>query len=157
VEIALLAPWIFFLFVGIFDFGFYAYAIISTENAARAAAIQTSAGVGTQTASIACDAVWAELKGLPNVSGLAEDCTKLPVIVTQQTLCTQATVLPATITCNTTGCADCGGTSDPNGRAASSKVTVQYQTMPLIPIPGILLNTSQTNITRIVEMRIISE
>ncbi len=35
VEVALLAPWIFFLFVGIFDFGFYAYAAICTQNAAR--------------------------------------------------------------------------------------------------------------------------
>ena len=38
VEVALLSPWIFFLFVGIFDFGFYAYAAICTQNAARAAA-----------------------------------------------------------------------------------------------------------------------
>ena len=28
VEVALLSPWIFFLFVGIFDFGFYAFAVI---------------------------------------------------------------------------------------------------------------------------------
>ena len=35
VEVALMAPWIFFLFVGVFDFGFYAYAGICMENAAR--------------------------------------------------------------------------------------------------------------------------
>ena len=46
VEVALLAPWIFFLFVGIFDLGFYAYGIICTQNAARAAATQTASSVG---------------------------------------------------------------------------------------------------------------
>ena len=39
IEVALLSPWIFFLFVGIFDFGFYAYAAICTQNAARAVAL----------------------------------------------------------------------------------------------------------------------
>ena len=37
VEVALLAPWIFFLFVGVFDMGFYSYMAICVENAARAA------------------------------------------------------------------------------------------------------------------------
>src|SRR5712691_6473405 len=43
VEFCLMAPWILFLFMGTFDFGFYAYAIICTENAARVAAGVTSA------------------------------------------------------------------------------------------------------------------
>jgi len=43
VETALLVPWIFFLFVGVFDLGFYAYGAICTQSAARAAAIQTAA------------------------------------------------------------------------------------------------------------------
>ena len=51
VEVALLAPWIFFLFVGIFDLGFFTYAVICTENAARAAATQTAASVGVQSTS----------------------------------------------------------------------------------------------------------
>ena len=37
-----MAPWIFFLFMGTLDFGFYAYAIIATQNAARVAVMQTS-------------------------------------------------------------------------------------------------------------------
>ena len=156
VEVALLSPWIFFLFVGIFDLGFYTYAVICTENAARAAATQTAASVGVQSNSTACDGAWDELKGLPNVAGITKDCTKLPVIVTQKTLCTQATVKPSTIGCTDPGpCADCGSGPDPTGRAASSRVAVQYQSIPLVPIPGIL--TNQITITRIVEMRIIAE
>jgi len=158
VEVALLAPWIFFLFVGVFDFGFYAYGIICTQNAARAAATQTASSVGVQSVSIACDAAWNELRGLPNIAGITKDCTKLPVIVTQKTLCDSTKVQPSTLapSCvSGSSCADCGSTSDPNSHSASSQVSVQYQSIPLVPIPGIL--TGQTTITRIMEMRIIAE
>jgi len=156
VEVALLSPWIFFLFVGIFDLGFYTYGVICTENAARAAAIQTASGTGAQSFTAACSAALDELKGLPNVAGTSLDCTTLPVVLTQATLCTQGTVKPSKIVCTDPGpCADCGNTTDPTGRAASSRVAVQYQSIPLVPIPGIL--TGQTTITRIAEMRIIAE
>jgi Flp pilus assembly protein TadG len=156
VEVALLAPWIFFLFVGIWDLGFYTYAVICTENAARAAALQTASSPGAQSTADACTVAWDELKGLPNVAGTTKSCAALPVVVTQTTLCTQATVKPSTIVCTDPGpCTDCGGTTDPTGRAASSRVTVQYQSIPLVPIPGLL--TGQTTITRIAEMRIIAE
>lgn len=156
VEVALLAPWIFFLFVGIFDLGFYTYAVICTENAARAGAILTASGAGAQSSAAACAAAWDELRGLPNVAGLSQNCNTLPVVVTQETLCTQGTVKPSTIVCTNPGpCADCGNTTDPTGRAASSRVAVQYQSIPLVPIPGIL--TGRMTITRIAEMRIIAE
>ena len=158
VEMALLSPWIFFLFVGIFDLGFYAYAIICTQNAARAAATQTASSVGVQTAAIACNAAWNELKGLPNVAGITQNCTQLPVVVTQKTLCNSSTVQPTTLAAycvSGSHCADCGSTSDPNGHSASSQVSVQYQSIPLVPIPGIL--TGQMTITRIMEMRVIAE
>jgi len=35
VEFALLVPWYLFLFIGAFDFGFYSYSLIATQNAAR--------------------------------------------------------------------------------------------------------------------------
>jgi len=155
VEVALLSPWIFFLFVGIFDLGFYTYAVICTQNAARAAATQTAASVGVQLNSTACDGAWDELKGLPNVAGITKNCAQLPVIVTQTTLCTQGTVRPSTIACTGGPCADCGNGTDPTGRAASSRVAVQYQSIPMVPIPGIL--TNRLTITRIAEMRIIAE
>lgn len=153
-EVALLSPWIFFLFVGVFDLGFYAYAVICTENAARAAATQTAMSTSVP-AGVECDAAWNEMKGLPNVAQLSENCGQLPVLVTRKTLCVQATVQPSSIVCTAPGCADCGGATDPSGHAASSQVAVTYQSGLFIPIPGIL--TNQLNITRIAEMRIITE
>ena len=41
-EVALFLPWLFFLFFGVLDAGFYAYAFISTASAARVAALYTS-------------------------------------------------------------------------------------------------------------------
>src|SRR5947207_14797502 len=46
IEVSLMAPWIFFLFMGTLDFGFYSYAIIATQNAARVAVMQTSVKIG---------------------------------------------------------------------------------------------------------------
>ena len=55
IEISLMAPWIFFLFMGTLDFGFYAYAIIATQSAARVAVMQTSQNSTTAANStLAC-------------------------------------------------------------------------------------------------------
>ena len=150
VEVTLMAPWIFFLFIGITDFGFYSYAAICTQNAARAAAVQTAAAVGAQVDSIACNAALNELSLMPNVAGLTV-CNALPIQVVRKTLCTQASVNPATITCDATGCADCAL----DNKAASSQVAVTYQSRVFVNIPGIL--TNQLTLTRIVEARIIAE
>ena len=151
VEVALMAPWIFFLFVGVFDFGFYAFALISTENAARAGAMQTAASANAQNNLTACNAVWKEMNLLLNVAGTAQNCSQLPVTVVRRTLCIQASVVPNTIICDAPGCADCG--SDVG--AASSQVAVTYQTNTLIPIPGLL--TKQLTFTRVAEMRILAQ
>ncbi len=147
VEVALLAPWIFFLFVGVFDFGFYAYAAICTQNAARAAASRTAVDEFSQSSGLACTAALGEMNEVPNMIGV-NSCGALPLKVSQTTLCTQASVTPTTIVCNAPGCADCGS----DNTAASSQVTVTYQSIPLVPIPGIL--TGRLNLTRIAEMRI---
>ena len=42
IEVTFMMPWLLFLFVGVFDFGFYSYALIATQNAARAAAVHNS-------------------------------------------------------------------------------------------------------------------
>src|SRR5579859_6278481 len=79
IEIALLAPWIFFLFIGAVDLGFYNYAIISTENAARVAVEYTSATSAKATDKAgACTYVLAELNSMSNVQGLTS-CDSLPV------------------------------------------------------------------------------
>ncbi len=146
VEVALMAPWIFFLFVGVFDLGFYCYAAICTQNAARAVAIAYSSG-GISTP---CQAALGELTTLPNInsgsctlraSGSTTFTPPLTVWVNQQ---------------HPAACPDAG-----QGSAASASSTayfclqsvVQYQTMKLLPIPGLL--TGQMTLTRTAWMRII--
>lgn len=125
VELSLLAPWLFFLFVGAFDFGFYAYSLICVQNAARAAALYAA-----QTNSIsvpeACEFARAELDGLPNVAPTTP-CGSPPlnVIIVSGT---DAELAP------------------------SVSVRVEYETVPLIPIPGLL--TGKTMIVRTAEARI---
>ena len=134
VEAALMMPWIFFLFFGITDFGFYAYAAICTENAARAAALSQA----TSSPVSACAAALGEMQGLLNVSGTT--CSALPVIVSTTTL-TNSTTAPA--------CADCA--LDTSARSIQASVT--YQSIPLIPIAGAL--TNRLTLTRTAEMKVI--
>ena len=81
IEVSLMAPWIFFLFVGTLDLGFYSYAVIATQNAARVAAAQTSATPTTAIDNtLACNFALTELNVLPNTRSLTT-CAALPVIV----------------------------------------------------------------------------
>ena len=130
VELALMSPWIFLLFIGIFDFGFYAYAGIATQNAANMAALFTSAESSTAAdAATACTYALNELNKLPNTRTLTT-CGSYPVIVT-------AVANPA-------GCV-------PTTAACDSTVTVTYRTVPLIPIPGVV---NQMTFTRPAVMRV---
>jgi Flp pilus assembly protein TadG len=126
IEIALMAPWIFLAFVALFDFGIYAYAGLATANAARAAALRTSAApadVADQT--LACIQARRELRMLWNVSQ-ATNCTSLPLIVTAA-----------------------GGTG-PDG-SPTSRVTVTYQTPQLFPLPFLM---GRMTLRRVSEMRV---
>ena len=156
VEVALLSPWIFFLFVGILDFGFYAYAAICTQNAARAVAL---AAAQTATASVTpCGAALGEMRMLPNV-GYNPAATKCSVVagapaVSQTTpvnVCIAPLTSTATSPCNLPGaaimCADC----EPSSPASAQFAVVTYQTIPLVPIPGIL--TGQMTLSRGAEER----
>ncbi len=127
IEVSLLAPWILFLLVGVLDFGFYSYAAITTENAARIAAQYGAAGSSTAGDSAgACPYVVQEALALPGINS-SMNCQSLPLVVT---------VTPVT---------------GPDGTAASL-ASVTYQTMPMIPIPGIL--QGQLTLTRSVEMKV---
>jgi hypothetical protein len=141
VEVALMMPWLIFIFVGVLDFGFYAYAVICTESAARVAAIGASGSSGTVTVAVACPLAIGELKGLPNIpSTFTSSCTALPVIVTAHLL-----------TCSTTPqAADC--TANPIVSPSSAQIAVTYQSLPMIPIPGVLM--SRLTLTRVAEMRV---
>ena len=134
-EMALMLPWYLFFFVGAYDWGYYAHALISTESAARVAAQYTS-----QSASKAADQATAcilaneELRISPNVSSTGTPtCASSPVVVTA------IQVGPG----QTTGSAD---------NLAASQVSVTYTTVGLIPIPGLL--KSSTTIYRVVQMRL---
>jgi len=114
-EMAFYLPWIFFFFIGAVDWGFFAYALVSVENAARVAAMYTSAGSSTAAdSSGACAVVLGELRTLPNIGTRITSCGgSNPVSVTA----TQVT--------------------GPDS-AAASQVSVTYTSVNLVPIPGIL-------------------
>ena len=127
VEVALLCPWIFFLFAGTLDAGFYAYAMISTQHAARAAAEYTSRSTATAKDSMgACQYALDGLYGMPNVRNLSS-CGGAPLTVSAD----QVTGVDG---------------------AQASSVSVTYQTNMLIPIPGLM---GKLNVTRTVQMRIL--
>ena len=125
-ELSMVAPWLLFLFSGVFDMGFYEYCLISTENAARVAAFYTSsASAFAADSDGACQYALAEMKMLSNVNGLTS-CGAVPLVVTATSV---------------TGV---------DGNPATS-VSVAYTTSQLIPIPGL---TGKTTLTRVVQMRV---
>ncbi len=127
-ELALLSPWIFFLFAGTLDMGFYAYALVSTQNAARVAVENTSKSPGMSANSdMACLYALAELSGMGNLKNVTS-CGAAPLVVTATKV-----------------------TADFDGAVASS-VTVTYRTPLLIPIPFL---PGQLNIRRTVQMRVL--
>lgn len=126
VEIAFLLPWVFFLFAGALDMGFYSHALIATTNAARAAALSGAAAAspGGANSAQACAYAIAELRGMPNVRTLTS-CNAAPLIVT------------ATAVSGIDG-------------AGATEVRVVYTTPRMIPIPGL---PGQLTITRTAQVR----
>src|SRR5689334_13515139 len=75
VEMALMAPWIFFLFMAVIDIGFFLYACITTQNAARAAVMYTSYTSGSVADQAgACTRVLQEVTSMPFPSGRPSAC-----------------------------------------------------------------------------------
>lgn len=132
VELTLLLPWFLFLFVGTINLGFYGYALISLQSAARVAALYTSSTTTTATDSaIACFYAVEELKDNINMSGI--------------TTCGGASPVTVTATQMTTG-------TSPDGSNTTAQVTITYTTPQMFPIPGVM--SGQFTITRTVKMRI---
>jgi Flp pilus assembly protein TadG len=128
-EVALLSPWLFFLFVGAVDIGFYTHALVATQSAARAAALYTSThpAIAADSAG-ACNHVKLALAKMPNTASFNANCTAAPLVVT-------AASVP----------------SGPDGQPAT-RVTVNYTTVPLVPIPGLI--PSSMTLRRTVEVRV---
>ncbi|MFL6446374.1 MAG: TadE/TadG family type IV pilus assembly protein [Bryobacteraceae bacterium] len=135
VEFSLLMPWMLFLFVGILDAGFYSYGIIATENAARVGALQASISSAASTNSLtACLVVLNEMNSLPNTAGVTS-CGSGAVTAT----------MPVSVVASSV---------DHGGGDVATRVTVMYQSLTLIPIPGLL--PKQMVVTRSAEARIAS-
>lgn len=114
IEFTFLLPWYIFLFAGVFNFGFYVYALIAVQNAARIGALYCSANVSSSTdSSTACTYALDQVRYLPNVSSSLTTCGSSPLVVTASLV------------------------TGPDSNNATS-VTVTYSSPQLIPIPGIL-------------------
>ena len=129
IEVTLLAPLTLLLFAAVVDVGFFCYAAICTENAARVAAMHASTdrdlAASATLAQIVRADVCAEMKALPNVG----------------TSCPTSVVSVGTVSQPFTGA---------DGQAAT-QVSVKYTSVPLFPLPGLM---GQYTLTRVVQIRI---
>jgi hypothetical protein len=144
----------------VLDLGFYCYAAICTQNAARAVAVSQATGSGPGICAVALG----ELSGLPNV-GASATCTpqSYPSGITAAapiSVCVASLSINATsdglCSAATAHCADCAGsgtTATCAGVCTSVQATVAYQTMQMIPIPGVLMG--KMTLTRTAEVRVI--
>ena len=146
IEAALLMPWLFFLFAGVFDMGFFSYEAICLQNAARAAAMATSKDVFSATPTNACKAALPEMVLLINMTQVT--CTTSPTFPPFS-----IAVTPLNCTTNPP-CADCTAVpcANPNYQPQSVQATVTYQMLAWIPIPGL---NNQLTLSRTTEMRVI--
>jgi Flp pilus assembly protein TadG len=127
-EMVLISPWIFLLFIGALDWGFYASALVSLQAGVRSAVLYTSSGEATAgSTSEACTIILNEIRKLPNIGSSTTDCSSNPTVT--------ATYL----------------VSGPGGVKAS-RVTVTYTSITLVPLPGLL--RSQFTVTRSAVMRL---
>jgi Flp pilus assembly protein TadG len=127
-ELTFLVPWSLFLFVFVIDVGFYEYSLISVENASRIAAEYTSqSSTVAADSSGACTKVLTELASLPNIGSAVTSCNAAPLTVTASSV------------------------TGTDGNPATS-VTVAYQGLSMIPIPGLL--TGRLYFNRTTQMRV---
>ncbi len=133
---SLLCPWIFFLFVGTFDVGSYVNALIATENAARTAGLYyVSSQKRSSDINKACYYALEILRTQANVRSSVTSCGSTPSAVSQ--------TAPVALTAASIS-------AGPDGQPATT-VSVTYQTVVLIPIPGLL--PRQFTVTRVVEYK----
>jgi len=135
IEFCFMLPWYVFLFVGTFDFGFYAYSLIATTTAARevaayCSATSTTCSTGTEQTSVCTNLVITQLNYMPNVGSTVTTCSASPL----------------TLTITYTAAASC-----PDGNACVT-AQVSYVTPQLFPIPNAL--SGNLSITKTIVMRL---
>jgi Flp pilus assembly protein TadG len=133
VEVALIMPWYIFLFFGAYDFGFIAYGMVATQNAARVTAMHcsgsSSLASNCNANNTACNYALDQLRNMPNVgSSMVAPCSS-PIVIT------------------TSMVTSVDGTN-------AAQVTVAYTTPTLVPIPGIFPGTF--TISRTVTMKVLT-
>jgi hypothetical protein len=126
-ELALLSPWIIFLFIGCFDWGFYAYSLITMEAATRNATSWNANHNAPADADMACKIVTKDMQTLINMGGVTTCGGTSPVSVSAALV------------------------TGPDSENAA-QVSVTYSTPQLIAIPGLL--AKQYTITRVVTMKL---
>jgi Flp pilus assembly protein TadG len=143
IEMTFMLPWLLFLFVGVFDVGFYCYALIATQNAARAAAVHNSISktAATDPDSSGCRIVVNELSAVAYGRTMSGCNT--------QTLQVESDFCPGS-----QGSSPSSSSSQqkypcppPIASTDAVQVAVTYQSAVLIPIPGLL--QSPLTITRV--------
>jgi Flp pilus assembly protein TadG len=157
IEAAFMMPWVLFLFVGILDSGYYTYSAVATQNAARAVAIQAANLGGTMSGAAMCQAVKNELLLLPNVGSVGTCAGTQAAVSNSAPIWVCAGILSDTASAPcvppAVKCADCAGSGATGTGATSVQAVVTYRSIPLVPIPGILM--TQLQLTRIAEARVI--
>ncbi len=120
IEASLLVPLVFFLFLGLTNFGFYVYAFITVGNAARTAAQRTANAAFRNNQSVACEAAVREMRTLPNVSTLPGnyDCQSTAFQVTMGDPASPGTNYNERL-------------SD----TPAARVNISYETIQLFPLP----------------------
>ena len=136
-EFALIAPLLFPLMLVVFDFGLYAYAFISVQNAARVAALRNSGGIDSAAdQESACTMAIEELRGMPNVgASFTSTCGASPLSVTAVLLCPTTT--------------NCSGSAASVDHQPAAMVSVTYSVPDLFRFPLI----APKSITRSSQMR----
>jgi hypothetical protein len=130
IEACFMVPWILFIFMAVIDIGFYSYAAINVENAARAAVLITSGNRAfSQYPAAAQAAACAEA-----VRDLWMLRTLAATPFTAAHTCAAGTSLVVTVADPAPASLD-GVPGD-----IDSVVTVRYQMLPMIPVPGITGN-----------------
>ena len=117
IEVTFLMPWLLFLFVGVFDMGFYAYTLIAVQNAARAVALHNSMSKAAASDSdgSGCSLAIFEMSTAAYGENM-NDCSSGP----------PTTIITVASTYETAG--------TPDGNHAA-KVVINYRMAPMIPIP----------------------
>ncbi len=138
IEAALWTPWLVFMFIGVLDFGFYNYAAIATENAARVGALSYSSDAA-RTWRHTCQLVIQEMQTLPNVNA-SSWCSTSPSGITSD--------LPVALSVTQL--------TGPDGRPAV-QVRVDYRTLPMpliVSHEGGLLTGGAMTCTRTLQLRL---